>query len=231
MTTHRSKILIIEDESPIRKFLRIALETEGYSVSESEAGELGLKQAVQDTPDIVILDLGLPDVDGIDVLRRLREWFAGPILILSARDQDQQKVESLDQGADDYLTKPFSVPELLARLRVLQRRLNRASTSSASARLTLGEIEMDLDAHIVRRGDDEVKLTATEYKLLVVMMKNVGKVLTHKYLLREVWGPNQIVESHNLRVLMASLRRKIEVDSSRPKHLLTEIGVGYRCQP
>lgn len=231
MTQHRSKILVIEDESPIRKFLRIALETEGYLISESEAGEAGLKQAVQDTPDLVILDLGLPDVDGIDVLKRLREWFSGPILILSARDQDQQKVDALDRGADDYLTKPFSVPELLARLRVLQRRVNRATTSSVSPLLTMGEIEVDLDAHIVRRKGEEIKLTATEYKLLVVMMKNAGKVLTHKYLLREVWGPSQIVEAHNLRVLMASLRRKIEIDSSRPRHLLTEIGVGYRCQP
>lgn len=231
MTQHRSKVLVIEDEAPIRKFLRIALETEGYLVSESESGESGLKQAVLDTPDLVILDLGLPDVDGIDVLHRLREWFGGPILILSARDQEQQKVEALDRGADDYLTKPFSVPELLARLRVLQRRVNRSAAGSASAVLTLGDIEVDLDAHIVRRGGEEIKLTATEYKLLVVMMKNAGKVLTHKYLLREVWGPSQIVEAHNLRVLMASLRRKIEADSSRPKHLITEIGIGYRCQP
>lgn len=231
MTQHRSKVLVIEDESPIRKFLRIALETEGYLVCESEAGEAGLRQAVQDTPDLVILDLGLPDVDGINVLHRLREWFSGPILILSARDQDQQKVEALDRGADDYITKPFSVPELLARMRVLQRRINRSAAGTVSAVLTIGDIEVDLDAHLVRHGGEEIKLTATEYKLLVVMMKNAGKVLTHKYLLREVWGPSQIVEAHNLRVLMAGLRRKVEADSSRPKHFLTEIGVGYRCQP
>lgn len=229
MSSPKPLVLLIEDEDPIRKILRLPLEGEGYVVRERGSGEEGLRQSAQEPPDVVILDLGLPDMDGLTVLQRLREWFTNPILILTARDQERQKVEALDLGADDYLTKPFSVPELLARLRSLQRRSHRAQASGSGA-LSVGDIVVDLDAHLVHRGADEVKLTPTEYKLLVVMLRNVGKVLTHRYLIREIWGPGQVVESHNLRVLMASLRRKIEVDSSRPKHLLTETGVGYRCR-
>lgn len=224
-----TKLLLIEDEAPIRRFLCASLENEGYVVRERDLGEEGLRQAAQEPPDVVILDLGLPDIDGVALLKRLREWYTGPVLILSARDQESQKVEALDSGADDYLTKPFSVPELLARLRVVLRRVNQ-STAAPSARLALGDIAVDLDAHLVERAGLEVKLTPTEYKLLVTMLKNVGKVLTHRYLIREIWGPGQVVESHNLRVLMAGLRRKIEANSSRPKHLLTETGVGYRCR-
>ncbi|MBY0585819.1 response regulator [bacterium] len=223
------KLLLIEDEAPIRKFLCTSLQAEGYSVRERDLGEEALRQAAQEPPELVILDLGLPDIDGVTVLRRLREWYTGPVLILSARDQETQKVEALDSGADDYLTKPFSVPELLARLRVLLRRAHR-SAAAPSAKLVLGDISIDLDAHSVQRAGEEIKLTPTEYKLLVTMLKNVGKVLTHRYLIREIWGPAQVVESHNLRVLMAGLRRKMEIDSSRPKHLLTETGVGYRCR-
>jgi two-component system KDP operon response regulator KdpE len=226
--TGSTKLLLIEDEAPIRKFLHASLQVEGYLVRECANGEEGSRQAAQDPPEVVILDLGLPDMDGVTVLKRLREWYSGPILILSARDQEAQKVEALDGGADDYLTKPFSVPELFARLRVLLRRTHR--TSVPTAKLTLGTITVDLDAHLVERAGAEIKLTPTEYKLLVTMLKNVGKVLTHRYLIREIWGPGQVVESHNLRVLMASLRRKVETDSSRPKHLLTETGVGYRCR-
>jgi two-component system KDP operon response regulator KdpE len=223
------KLLLIEDEAPIRKFLCTSLHAEGYLVRERDLGKEGLHQAAQEPPDVVILDLGLPDMDGVTVLQRLREWYTGPILILSARDQEAQKIEALDGGADDYLTKPFSVPELLARLRVLLRRANRAH-AMPNAKLQLGDITVDLDAHLVHQGHREIKLTPTEYKLLVTMIKNVGKVLTHRYLIREVWGPAYAVEPHNLRVLMASLRRKIEADSSRPKYLLTETGVGYRCR-
>jgi two-component system, OmpR family, KDP operon response regulator KdpE len=223
-----ARLLLIEDEAPIRKFLCKSLQSEGYLVRERDLGEEGLRQAAQEPPEIIILDLGLPDIDGVTVLKRLREWYTAPILILSARDQEAQKVEALDGGADDYLTKPFSVPELLARLRVLLRRANRSSIPTA--KLTLGNITVDLDAHLVERAGKEIKLTPTEYKLLVTMLKNVGKVHTHRYLIREIWGPAQVVESHNLRVLMASLRRKVEADSSRPKHLLTETGVGYRCR-
>jgi two-component system KDP operon response regulator KdpE len=223
------KLLLIEDEAPIRKFLCTSLQAEGYLVRERDLGEEGLRQAAQEPPEVVILDLGLPDLDGVTVLKRLREWYTGPVLILSARDQETEKVEALDSGADDYLTKPFSVPELLARLRVLLRRVNRSS-AAPSAKLVLGDIAIDLDAHLVEVAGQEIKLTPTEYKLLVTMLKNIGKVLTHRHLIREIWGPGQVVESHNLRVLMASLRRKVEADSSRPKHLLTETGVGYRCR-
>lgn len=230
MSNSRPKVLLIEDEVPIRRFIRSALESEGYTVAERDTGTEGLREAVQTPPDVVILDLGLPDMDGIVVLSRLREWFAGAIIILSARDQERQKVEALDSGADDYLTKPFSVPELLARLRVVLRRVARSASPSNSTALTAGDITVDLESRLTHVRGREVNLTPAEYRLLVVMLQHPDKVLTHRFLLREVWGPAQQVEPHNLRVLMASLRRKVEQDSSRPRYLLTETGVGYRCR-
>jgi len=219
-------ILIIEDEQPIRRFLRAALTNEGYRVSEAVSGEEGLRAASSQPPDLVILDLGLPDLDGQDVWRRLREWFSGPIIVLSARDQESQKVKALDHGADDYLTKPFGIGELLARLRTAMRRANRVGAESST--VAIGDLKVDLGARLVLRRDKEVHLTPLEYKLLVTMLRQAGKVLTHRFLLREVWGPQDSQENHYLRVFVASLRRKLEDDPARPRYILTEQGVGYR---
>jgi two-component system KDP operon response regulator KdpE len=221
-------VLVIDDEPPIRRFLRASLEAEGYRVVEAAGGEEGLKLAATQPPDLVLLDLGLPEMDGLDVLVRLREWFTAPIVVVSARDQERAKVEALDAGADDYLTKPFGVPELLARLRVALRHNNRAETSAEGSVLKVGEIEVDLAARIVRLGGERVSLTPIEYKLLVTLMKHAGKVLTHRFLLREVWGPHASQELHYLRVFMAGLRRKLRDDPARSRYIQTEQGVGYR---
>lgn len=219
-------VLIIEDEPPIRRFLRASLKAEGYRVVEAETGEEGLRLAVQQPPDLVILDLGLPAMDGQEVLRSLREWLTAPIIILSARDRERQKIEAIDAGADDYLTKPFGVGELLARMRMALRHAHRVSSDSSI--LTIGGLKIDLAARSVFRGDVRIHLTPTEYKLLVTLVKNSGKVLTHRFLLREVWGPSDAQETHYLRVFVASLRRKLEDDPSRSRYILTEQGVGYR---
>ncbi len=221
-----AQVLIIEDELPIRRFLRASLENDGYSVREASTGEEGLRMAAAQPPDLVILDLGLPDRDGQEVLSALREWYSGPILILSARDQEPQKIQALDHGADDYLTKPFGIGELKARLRVALRHSLRTSAEESS--LEIGELRVDLAARLVYRRGEEVHLTPLEYKLLVTMFQHAGKVLTHRFLLREVWGPGNAQENHYLRVFVASLRRKLEDDPARPKYLLTEPGVGYR---
>jgi two-component system KDP operon response regulator KdpE len=219
-------ILLIEDEQPIRRFLRAALDHEGYRVGDAASGAEGLRAAVAQPPDLVILDLGLPDLDGQEVLARLREWYAGPIIVLSARDQESQKVQALDGGADDYVTKPFGIGELLARMRTALRHAQRAGAESAS--VAIGDLRVDLAARRVYRRGDEVHLTPLEYKLLVTMVKHAGKVLTHRSLLREVWGPQDVQEHHYLRVFVAGLRRKLEDDSARPRYILTEQGVGYR---
>ncbi len=220
-------VLIIEDEQPIRHFLRAALSEEHYRIAEACTGVEGLRLATQQPPDLIILDLGLPDMDGQEVLRRLREWSTAPIVILTARDQEQQKVESLDAGADDYVTKPFGVGELLARMRTALRHASRTATESSS--VSMGDVRVDLAARLVYRANQEVHLTPLEYKLLVTLLKHSGKVLTHRFLLREVWGPQDSHETHYLRVFVASLRRKLEADPARPRYLLTEPGVGYRC--
>lgn len=218
-------VLVIEDEPPIHRFLRASLSSAGYRVSEAVSGREGLRMAVSQPPDLVILDLGLPDMDGQEVLQRLRDWFTGPIIILSARDQEAQKVAALDHGADDYVTKPFGTGELLARMRTA---LRHARGGGAESALTIGELRIDLAARIVSVRGAEVHLTPLEYKLLATMAKHAGKVLTHRFLLREVWGPQDSQENHYLRVFVASLRRKIEDDPARPRYLLTEQGVGYR---
>ncbi len=194
---------------------------------EAEAGEKALRQAVQQPPDLVILDLGLPDIDGQQVLVRLREWLTAPIIILSARDQEKQKVLALDAGADDYLTKPFGADELLARIRVALRRAARRIDSTEPAVFETGSLKVDLAARLVFVENVEVHLTPLEYRLLIVLVRHAGKVLTHRFLLKEVWGPLQH-EPHHLRVLMAALRRKLEHDPAQPRFLLTEQGVGYR---
>lgn len=219
-------ILIVDDEPPLRRLLRVALGDAGYRVSEAAGGVEALRVAVAQPPDLVLLDLGLPDLDGQEVLQRLREWFTGPIVILSARDQEPQKVRALDAGADDYVTKPFGTGELLARLRVALRHAHPTSTDAMV--VSVGELRVDLAARVVKRREQEVHLTPLEYKLLVAMIKQAGKVLTHRYLLREVWGPQDSQEHHYLRVFVASLRRKLEDDPARPRYILTEQGVGYR---
>jgi two-component system KDP operon response regulator KdpE len=217
----------VEDELPIRRFLRASLAGENYRLAEAETGQQALRLAAQQPPDLVILDLGLPDMDGQEVLKQLREWLKAPIIILSARDQEKQKVTALDSGADDYLTKPFSTAELLARIRVALRHAALALAEEAPV-FARGNLRVDLANRRVFVRDKEIHLTPLEYKLLTTLIKQAGKVLTHRYLLKEVWGPHHTQETHYLRVFMASLRRKIEADASQPEFLLTEPGVGYR---
>lgn len=223
-------ILLIEDELPIRRFLRSSLAGE-FRLVEAETGNEAIRLAVQQPPDLVILDLGLPDLDGLEVLKQLREWLHAPIIILSARDQENQKVAALDQGADDYLTKPFGTGELQARLRVALRHAARVLGERESSVFQVGELKVDLAGRHVFVKDQEIKLTPIEYKLLTTLIRHSGKVLTHRFLLKEVWGPHQVQETHYLRVFMASLRRKIEHDPAQPRYLLTEQGVGYRLVP
>ena len=228
MTATSPLILLIEDEAPIRKFLRASLDGAGYRLQEAATGAQGLSLATQCPPDLVILDLGLPDIDGQEVLRRLREWLTAPVIILSARDQEPQKVIALDNGADDYLTKPFGTGELLARIRVALRNIAHVAGQRELSSFEHGDLKVDLAARRVFVSAIEVHLTPIEYKLLITMVQHAGKVLTHRQILKEVWGPDQVQEVHYLRVFMAGLRRKIEADPAQPRHLLTEQGVGYR---
>ncbi len=218
-------VLVIDDESQIRRLLRIVLEQEGYRVLESESGRQGLSDVALRRPDVVVLDLGLPDMDGLTVLRRLREWSRVPVLILSVRDGPEDKVAALDAGADDYVTKPFDSAELLARLRAIQRR---APHGTADPYFQAGHLAIDFNAHTVTVRGREVKLTATEYALLKVLAQHAGKVVTHKQILREVWGPNAEDQSQYLRVYMTHLRKKIEIPEAPEKLLKTESGIGYR---
>src|SRR4029077_3617869 len=204
-TALKSSVLIIDDEAQIRRLLRVCLETNGYRVSEAATGADGIREAAQRPPDVVILDLGLPDMDGVAVLKRLREWSRVPVVVLSVRDREEDKIAALDNGADDYITKPFSTGELLARLRVVHRH---AQPISETAIFRSGDLEMDLTARVVRVKGKEVKLTATEYSLLRLFVQHAGKVLTHRQLLREVWGPNYAEQTHYLRVYIAHLRDK-----------------------
>jgi two-component system KDP operon response regulator KdpE len=220
-------VLVIDDEVQIRRFLRISLEANQYRVREAVTGQEGLEQAALLRPDIVILDLGLPDMDGLHVLARLREWSHVPVIVLSVRDADTDKIAVLDAGADDYLTKPFSVGELLARLRVAQRHIQPVSEASI---FQAGGLVVDLARRKVTVNDELIKLTATEYAFLRLLVQHAGRVLTHRQILREVWGPAYVGETHYLRVYAAQLRRKIEADPAHPQLLLTEPGVGYRFE-
>jgi two-component system KDP operon response regulator KdpE len=221
-------VLVIEDEPPIRRFLRPTLASQGYRLVEAETAEDGLVQAATRQPDLVILDLGLPDLDGLEVIRRLREWTAVPIIVLSARGAESDKVAALDAGADDYVAKPFAVGELLARARVALRHAASAGGPAGEFTFTLGDLRVDLLRRRVFVGNAEVRLTPIEYRLLAVLVRHAGKVLTHRQLLQEVWGPGQVEQTHYLRVYMANLRRKLEPDPARPRMLRTEPGVGYR---
>jgi two-component system KDP operon response regulator KdpE len=218
--------LIVEDEKQIRRFVRTALETDAFSVVEAETLKQGLIDAGTRKPDVVILDLGLPDGDGVDFIREFRAWSSVPIIVLSARSDDTDKIQALDAGADDYLTKPFSVGELLARVRATRRRVPAAATSTPIVRF--GDIEVDLVARAVRKAGATVHLTPIEFRLLALMLNNMGRVLTHKQILREVWGPNYVEHEHYVRVHMGHLRQKLEDDPAQPRHLLTETAVGYR---
>ena len=219
-------VLVIEDEPQMMRFLRPALQGHGYRMVEATSGRAGITEAATRSPDLVLLDLGLPDIDGLEVTRRLREWSQVPIVVVSARGQEDDKVAALDAGADDYVTKPFGVRELLARLRVALRRT--ARTAPGEPRLTLGDLEIDLDLRRVSKAGEAVHLTPIEYRLVAELARNLGRVLTHSHLLRQVWGPGHAQDSHYLRVYMTQLRRKLEADPARPRFLITEAGVGYR---
>lgn len=222
-----SRILVIDDEAAIRRFLKISLEAEGYIYLESDTGKGGMVAAATERPELVILDLGLPDVDGLTVLKTVREWSAVPIIVLTVKDAETDKVALLDAGADDYLTKPFSVPELLARIRVALR--HRLPTASEPV-FRSGDLEVDLSDRSVRVQGATVRLTATEYEILRILVLHAGKVVTQRQLLKEVWGPHAVDESQYLRVYIGQLRKKIERQPSQPELLQTEAGVGYRLR-
>jgi two-component system KDP operon response regulator KdpE len=220
--------VLIEDEPQIRRFLRASLASQGYRLFEAATGQEGLVEAATRQPDLIILDLGLPDMDGFEVIRQLREWTAIPIIILSARGQERDKIAALDAGADDYVSKPFGVGELLARMRVAGRHAARNPGDPTETTFSLGELHVDLVHRQVTVAGNAVHLTPIEYRLLITMIRHAGKILTHQHLLKEVWGPNQTEQSQYLRVYIAQLRRKLEVDPARPRYVLTEPGVGYR---
>ena len=226
MTEARATILVVEDEPEIRLFLRTSLGAEGYRVVEAESGARGATDAATHKPDLAIVDLGLPDIDGVEVIRRIRKWSPMPIVVLSARAREQAKVEALDAGADDYVTKPFGVGELLARVRVALRHGARAPSGRET--LVLGKLAIDLQRRRSTRGGAEVHLTPIEFRLLACLAQHLDMVVTHRQLLREVWGPSHVEHTHYLRIYMKQLRDKLEDDPIRPKHLLTETGVGYR---
>jgi two-component system KDP operon response regulator KdpE len=221
----KQTILVVEDEPEIRKFLRSSLGAEGYRVVESPNGRRGATDAGMHKPDLAIVDLGLPDFDGIEVIRRIREWSPMPIIVLSARIQERSKIAALDTGADDYITKPFGVGELLARVRVA---LRHAVQPPSGKELSFGDVQIYFEKRQARRDGADVHLTAIEFKLLACLAKHLGMVVTHRQLLQEVWGPSHVEHTHYLRIYMKQLREKLEPDPVRPKYLLTETGVGYR---
>lgn len=226
----RPLILVVDDEKTIRSFLKVSLETQGYKCIEADNGSNALMLAVSNNPDIMILDLGLPDMDGVDIIKKLRGISQIPIIIVSARGHDREKIEALDAGADDYLTKPFSVPELLARIRVVLRRqsLIKTTETQENSLFIIGGLTVDEEKHRVWLDSEEIHLTPNEYKVLALLIKHQGKVLTHKYIIDNVWGANSSSDTQPLRVCMGNLRRKLNEDPVQPKYIITEIGVGYR---
>lgn len=227
MSDAGQRVLVVDDENAIRRYLRTALTAQGFTVYEAASGEEAVNAVLSDRPDIIILDLGLPDFDGIEVTRRLREWSQTPIIILSVREAENDKIAALDAGADDYLTKPFGTGELMARMRVAMRRLANKSNEPV---IQVDDLKMDLSCRLVTVKDQEIPLTPTEYDILRLLMQNAGKVITHRQLLRQVWGTAYESEMHLLRVNISNLRRKIETDPARPHYLVTESGVGYRLR-
>lgn len=223
-------ILVIEDEAPIRRFLKMALIDQGFAFEEALTGREGLTILASRCPDLIILDLGLPDMDGLNVTKELRQWSDVPVIVLSARGQERDKVEALDAGADDYLTKPFGISELLARVRVALRNASKSSKAVVESNVAFGNVFIDLAKREVKVSGAEIHLTPIEYKLLTTLVRHAGKVVTHNLLLREAWGAGYQAETHYLRVYMAQLRRKLEQDSAHPRHLITEPGIGYRLK-
>jgi len=228
MKNNPSTILLIEDELQMRRFLRVTLQSEDYHVLEAENAKDGLAQAATRNPDVILLDLGLPDLDGLEVIKALRDWSLIPIIVISAREQEGDKIKTLDGGADDYLTKPFSAGELLARIRVALRHAAFTEQDQKDAVFVAGDLRIDLLKHQVYRGEDEIHLTPIEFRLLTLLVRNVDRIMTHRQILKEVWGPSYVEQTHYLRVFMNQLRKKIEIDSTRPKYLLNEPAIGYR---
>lgn len=224
------QVVIVEDDAQIRRFVRTSLEAESYRVAEAETRKRGAIEAGTRKPDLVIVDLGLPDGSGIDVIRDVRAWSSVPILVLSARVDERDKIDALDAGADDYLTKPFGTGELLARVRAMLRRSARAPGGSIDVS-TFGDVRVDLAAFTVLRNDQRVHVTPVEFRLLAHLVSHPGQVLTHRQLLREIWGPSHAQDSHYLRIYMGRLRQKLEREPARPRHFITETGVGYRFVP
>ena len=221
-------IIVIEDDPPIRRFLRTSLSTQGFTVFEAETGKQGIVEAGMRKPDLMILDLGLPDMDGVDVIKAIRAWSSMPVIVLSARSHEQHKIDALDIGADDYLTKPFGFGELLARIRVALRHANRTQETRQDDVFVSGNLKVDLNKRLVSVDDQEIHLTPIQYRLLAVLVKQAGKVMTHQQILKEVWGPSYQENAHYLRIYMSQLRHKLEADPTQPRYLLTESGVGYR---
>ena len=230
MANSKPVVVVIEDDPPIRRFLRTGLSTHGFVVFEAGDGRQGIIEAGVRKPDLIILDLGLPDMDGVTVIQQIREWSAMPIIILSARSAEQSKIEALDAGADDYLTKPFGLGELLARTRVALRHWLRMPEQNPSGVFVTGNLKVDLLNRWVHIDDKEIHLTPIQYRLLSVLVQHAGKVLTHRQILKDVWGPSHTESSHYLRIYMSQLRQKLEEDPTQPKYLLTESGVGYRLK-
>jgi two-component system KDP operon response regulator KdpE len=223
-------VLVVEDEAPIRRFLKAALEAQGFKMLEATAGAPAVAMAASHNPDVILLDLGLPDMDGLEVIKNIREWSSTPIIVISARGKDTEKVAGLDAGADDYLAKPFSLEELSARLRVVIRRLTQSRGGKDEPVFEAGELKVDLARRMVWRGGEEIHLTPIEFKLLAVLARHSGRVLTHRQLLKEVWGQASEEQAHYLRNYIRTLRHKLEADPSRPVYLRTEPGVGYRLK-
>jgi len=228
MNSAKPIIVVIEDDAQICRFLRTSLSVQGFQVFEANTGERGLVEVGTRKPDLVILDIGLPKMDGIAVIEKIREWSAVPIIVLSARSQENDKIAALDAGADDYLTKPFGIGELVARIRVSLRHANQLSSDKVITQFNVGDLHVDLSRRLVHIGKQEIHLTPIEYRLLSVLINHAGKVMTHRQLLLQVWGPAYVEHAHYVRIYMGQLRQKLEIDPTQPKYLLTEVGVGYR---